>query len=216
MEKKLLFVYNPHSGKAHIKTYLAEIIEIYTKHGYCVTVHPTSRPNDGFVYMKENAKFYDLVSVCGGDGMLNEAVNALMTLPEDKRVSLAYLPSGSTNDFAGSVGLPTDLRQSAQMAVEGKPFFCDAGKFNDRYFAYVAAFGAFTSVAYDTSQEFKNVFGHMAYIMEGIRSLPNIHSYPVKIMTDGKVIEDEFLFGNFARRNIRVADRNKNAILPAF
>lgn len=195
MEKKLLLIYNPVSGKAQIKTYLADIIDIYSNNGYCVTVHPTKCKLDGFNYIKENASHYDVISVCGGDGMLNEAVCALMHIDEKLRPALAYLPSGSTNDFAGTVGLPQDIRHAAKMVVDGTPFFCDAGKMNDSYFAYVAAFGAFTSVAYDTAQEFKNVFGHLAYILEGIRQLPTIKPHRIRAKFDDKVIEDEFMLG---------------------
>lgn len=195
MENTLLLVYNPVSGKGHVKTYLADIIDIYTSGGYRVTVHPTAHALDGYSYMEQHAQAYDVVSVCGGDGMLNEAVSALMTVDEKHRPTLAYLPAGSTNDFAGTVGLPLDLRRAARQVVDGAPFFCDAGMFNNRYFAYVAAFGAFTSVAYDTSQEFKNVFGHLAYVMEGIRLLPSIKAYRMKLHFNNTVIEDDFLFG---------------------
>lgn len=195
MEKKLLLIYNPVSGKAQIKTYLSEIIDIYSNKNYCVTVHPTKCKCDGYEYIKNHAGEYDIVSVCGGDGMLNEAVSALMHLDASVRPSLAYLPSGSTNDFAGTIGLPLDVRQAAQMAVNGTPFFCDAGKMNENFFAYIAAFGAFTSVAYDTAQEFKNVFGHMAYIMEGIKQLPTIKPHHLKISFDDIVIEDNFMLG---------------------
>ncbi len=195
MEKKLLLIYNPVSGKAQIKTYLADIIDIYSSYDYSVTVHPTSRAMDGLDYIKSHGAEYDVVSACGGDGMLNEAVSALMHIEEEVRPVLSYLPAGSTNDFAGTLGLPLDVRLAAKMAVEGKPFFCDAGKLNDKFFAYVAAFGAFTSVSYDTSQEFKNVFGHMAYIIEGLRQLPTIKPCKMRIKFDGKIIEDEFLYG---------------------
>ena len=195
MEKKLLLVYNPVSGKAQIKNNLAEIIDIYSLSDYCVTLHPTKYARDGFEYIKENATDYDVVSVCGGDGMLNEAVSALMYVDIDKRPSLAYLPAGSTNDFAGTLGLPLDIIKAAKMVVEGTPFFCDAGTLNDNYFAYVAAFGAFTSVSYDTSQEFKNIFGHFAYIMEAIRQLPSIKSHHIRITFDDNVIEDDFIYG---------------------
>lgn len=195
MEKKLLLIYNPVSGKAQIKTYLADIIDIYTNKNYSVSVHPTKCKLDGFNYIKENATGYDVISVCGGDGMLNEAVCALMHIEEKLRPVLAYLPSGSTNDFAGTVGLPLDIRHAAKMVVDGTPFFCDAGKMNDSYFAYIAAFGAFTSVAYDTAQEFKNVFGHLAYILEGIRQLPTIKPHRIRAKFDDKVIEDEFMLG---------------------
>ena len=195
MEKKLLLVYNPVSGKAQIRTYLADIIDIYTAKNYSVTVHPTKCAYDGYEYIKSYGTEYEIISVCGGDGMLNEAVSALMSMPADKRPMLAYLPSGSTNDFAGTVGLPLDIRHAAKMVMDGNPFFCDAGMMNDKYFAYVAAFGAFTSVSYDTSQEFKNLFGHLAYVMEGIRQLPSIKLQHVKISFDDIVIEDDFVFG---------------------
>lgn len=195
MEKRMLFVYNPVSGKGTVRVHLADIIDIYASGGYSVTMHPTTGEKDGYNYIKEHGKSFDVISVCGGDGMLNEAVNALMCMDENERPQLAYLPSGSTNDFAGTVGIPLDLRRAAKMVVEGSPFFCDAGKFNDKNFAYVAAFGAFTSVSYDTAQEFKNVFGHLAYIMEGIRQLPAIRPQKVKVTFGSEVIEDQFLFG---------------------
>lgn len=191
----MLLIYNPVSGKAQIKTYLAEIITIFTNNGYQVTVHPTSKARDGYDYILSNASEFDVLSVCGGDGMLNEALNALMIIPESKRPPIAFLPSGSTNDFASTIGIPLEIRNAAKMVVNGKPFFCDAGNFNDKYFAYVAAFGAFTSVAYDTAQEFKNVFGHLAYILEGIRQLPTIKSHHMKITFDSNVIEGDFILG---------------------
>lgn len=195
MDKKLLFIYNPVSGKAQTRTFLADIVEIYSDNDYTVTVHPTKCKGDGFEFIREHASEYDLVAVCGGDGMLNEAVSALMHTEASARPALAYLPSGSTNDFAGTVGLPTNVRHAAKMSVDGKPFFCDAGKINDKYFAYVAAFGAFTSVSYDTSQDFKNIFGHLAYIFEGLRTLPTIKPIHMKISFDDNVIEDDFILG---------------------
>ena len=195
MEKKLLLIYNPVSGKGQFRTHLADIIDIFSGKDYCVTVHPTKAAFDGYEYIKAHGDEYEVISVCGGDGMLNEAVSALMNILPEKRPMLAYLPAGSTNDFAGTVGLPLDVRRAAKMVVDGNPFFCDAGMMNDRYFAYVAAFGAFTSVSYDTSQEFKNLFGHLAYVMEGIRTLPSIKMHHVKVSFDDIVIEDDFVFG---------------------
>ncbi len=195
MEKKLLFIYNPVSGKAQARMHLADIVDIYAASGYTVTIHPTKEKNDGFEYIKKHATEYDIISVCGGDGMLNEAVSALMYVDRIKRPSLAYLPAGSTNDFAGTVGIPVNVRHAAKMAVEGKPFFCDAGQINDKYFAYVAAFGAFTAVSYNTSQDFKNIFGHFAYVLEGIRNLPAIKPIHMRVSFDNNVIEDDFILG---------------------
>ncbi len=204
MEKKLLFIYNPVSGKAQVKAFLADIIDIYSANNYSVTLHPTKCKFDGYEYIKAHAEEYDILSVCGGDGMLNEAVSALMSIEKEKRPPLAYLPAGSTNDFAGTVGLPTDIRRAAKMVVDGNPFFCDAGMFNDKYFAYVAAFGAFTSVSYNTAQEFKNIFGHLAYVLEGIRKLPSIKPIHLKVSFDDIVIEDDFLLG-MVTNSIQVA-----------
>lgn len=195
MYKKLLLIYNPVSGKAQIKTHLADIIDIYANNDYTVTIHPTKCKNDGYEFIKEHASEYDVLSVCGGDGMLNEAICGLMEIDKDSRPHIAYLPSGSTNDFAGTVGLPNNVLQAAKMVTEGKPFLCDAGQLNDMYFAYVAAFGAFTAVSYDTSQEFKNIFGHFAYILEGLRSISTIKPIRMRVSFDNNVIEDEFLLG---------------------
>ncbi len=195
MEKKLLFIYNPVSGKAQAKSHLADIVDIFAGKDYSITVHPTKEKNDGFEYIKAHATEYDIISVCGGDGMLNESVSALMHVEKENRPSLAYLPAGSTNDFAGTVGIPSNVRHAAKMAMEGKPFFCDAGQMNDKYFAYVAAFGAFTAVSYRTSQDFKNIFGHFAYILEGIRNLPSIKPIHMRISFDDKFIEDDFIIG---------------------
>ena len=195
MDKKLLFIYNPVSGKGQSRAYLADIVEIYSNNDYSVTVHPTKCKGDGFEFVKNHASEYDLIAVSGGDGMLNETVSALMHIDQVNRPTLAYLPSGSTNDFAGTVGIPANVRHAAKMSVDGKPFFCDTGKINDKYFAYVAAFGAFTSVSYNTSQDFKNIFGHLAYIIEGIRKLPTIKPIHMKVSFDDKVIEDDFILG---------------------
>lgn len=209
MEKKLLLIYNPVSGKGHIKSHLCDIIDIYSEKDYTITLHPTKCARDGYEYIKEHGMEYEIVSVCGGDGMLNETVSALMTMPPEKRPTIAYLPSGSTNDFAGTVGLPTDVRRAAKMVMDGTPFFCDVGQMNDKYFAYIAAFGAFTSVSYDTSQDFKNLFGRMAYVLEGIRQLASIKEYHFKISFDDKVIEDDFIFG-MVTNSLQVAGIKNN------
>ena len=195
MEKDMLFVYNPVSGRAQIRDSLAEIIETFTKSGYRVTVPPTAKRSDCFEYFSKHAGEFDVVSVCGGDGMLNETVSALMQFPPDKRPPIAYLPAGSTNDFAASVGLAADLKTCVKKITAGEPFLCDAGQFCDKYFSYIAAFGAFTSVAYDTSQELKNTFGHFAYVVEGIRSFAAIKATHMKITYENKTIEDNFIYG---------------------
>lgn len=192
-KKKLLFIFNPHSGKAKIKGQLSDIIDTMVKADYEVTVYPTQAPGDAAGKVEEEAGTYDMVVCSGGDGTLDEVVTGLMHLEE--KVPLGYIPAGSTNDFATSLGIPKDMVRASEAAVRGVPFSCDIGAFNQDFFVYVAAFGLFTQVSYKTSQEWKNVLGHAAYILEGMRSLQEIPSFLMKVEHDGEYIQDEFIFG---------------------
>ena len=51
------------------------------------------------------------------------------------------------------------MEQAAKLVVEGEPFACDIGRFNDNYFVYVAAFGLLTDVSYQTPQDLKKCAG---------------------------------------------------------
>ena len=193
MKKKLLFIFNPCSGKGQIKNKLMEVIDIMVKAGYEVTVHSTQDREDAMQKVKSEAKNYDLVICSGGDGILDEAVTGMMQ--SEKKVPLGYIPAGSTNDFANSLKIPKDIVKAAHVAVEGRKFPVDVGYFNGDSFIYIAAFGLFTDVSYQTSQELKNVLGHAAYILEGAKRLHNITSYKMRVEYDGNIIEDEFAYG---------------------
>ena len=193
MKKKLLFIFNPCSGKGQIKNKLMEVIDIMVKAGYEVTIHSTQDREDAMQKVKSEAKNYDLVICSGGDGTLDEAVTGIMQ--SEKKVPLGYIPAGSTNDFANSLKIPKDIVKAAHVAVEGRKFPVDVGYFNGDSFIYIAAFGLFTDVSYQTSQELKNVLGHAAYILEGAKRLHNITSYKMRVEYDGNIIEDEFAYG---------------------
>jgi len=195
MTKRVLFIFNPLSGKGTIKNKLFEIVNFITANGGDATVHPTQGKLDASKTISEKAMGYDLVILCGGDGTLNEGVRGMLSLPKDKRPLLGYLPMGSTNDFALSLGLPTNAMKAMGIIFKGKEFKCDIGRFCNDCFVYVAAFGAFTDVAYDTPQQAKNMLGHMAYILEGIKRLPTLRSYSMKVVYDTITIEDDFIFG---------------------
>ncbi len=195
MSKSLLFVYNPHAGKAQINEKLSKIIDTFAKSDYLTTVWPTQKRGDASEIIKKLGSGYDLVGCSGGDGTLSEAVDGLMAIPPETRPPLGYIPAGSTNDFATTLGIPKDMEEAAEVMMKGLPFRCDIGAFNDKYFTYVAAFGAFTSVSYDTPQQTKNLLGHAAYVLEGIKQVGSIKPYKLKIEVDGKVIEGEFLYG---------------------
>ena len=197
--KKLLFIFNPYSGKAQIKNKVLEIVDIMVKAGYEVTIYPTQARADALNLVQKRAKKYDLVVCSGGDGTLDEAVSGMMV--SEKKVPLGYIPAGSTNDFANSLKIPKDMVKAAKAAVSGKKFACDVGKFNDSFFIYVAAFGIFTAVSYKTSQEWKNILGHAAYILEGAKSLHEITSYHMRVEYEDQVIEDEFIYGLITNSN---------------
>lgn len=197
--KKLLFIFNPHSGKAQIKNKLLQIVDIMVKAGYEVTIYPTQAKDDAQNIVQKRAKKYDLVVCSGGDGTLDEVVSGMIL--SEKRVPLGYIPAGSTNDFANSLKIPKDMIKAAQIAVSGKKFACDVGRFNENTFIYVAAFGIFTEVSYKTSQEWKNILGHAAYILEGAKSLHTISSYRMHVEYEDQVIEDEFIYGMITNSN---------------
>jgi len=196
--KKLLFVYNPRAGKEMLKPRLSDVLDIFVKAGYEVTVHPTQAYRDAYYQIKEyEVGKYDLIACSGGDGTIDEVATGMMKRREMGKdvVPLGYIPAGTTNDFAKSLHIPRKPLAAADNAVKGVPFPCDIGKFNDSVFVYIAAFGIFTDVSYETDQAVKNVLGHMAYILEGAKRIFNIPSYKIKVEHDGEVIEDEFIFG---------------------
>lgn len=192
--KRLLFIYNPHAGKELLKPKLSDIIDIFVKAGYEVVAYPTQSYQDAYKkVLKYDAKEYELIVCSGGDGTIDEVVTGMMQRRE--RTPIGYIPTGTTNDFANSLHIPKGLLKAADNAVNGTLFPCDVGKFNDDIFVYVAAFGIFTDVSYETKQEMKNILGHMAYILEGTKRLFNVPSYRIKVTHDDEVIEDEFIFG---------------------
>lgn len=193
MGKKLLFIYNPRAGKAQIKSKLADILDIFAEEEYEITVVPTRKRDDARLATAGRSKKYDLVVCSGGDGTLDEVVTGMMQ--SGFRTPIGYIPAGSTNDFGGSLGLPKNMVQAAQTIVSGRNFPCDVGSFNTDTFVYIAAFGLFTDVSYETEQEAKNVLGHMAYLLEGMKRLSAIRSFPMKVSYDDQVIEDDFIFG---------------------
>ncbi len=191
--KKLLFIYNAQAGKGQVSTHLATLLDVFVKAGWIVTAHPTQDRGDAAATAARLGHDFERVVCCGGDGTLHEVVNGIMT--ERRRPVLGYIPAGTTNDFARNLSLPKSYEERAAVAAAGVPRPCDIGVFNGEYFVYVAAFGAFTSVAYDTSQQFKNLFGHLAYLVEGVAQLGSIESHRLVVEHDGGTEEGDYVFG---------------------
>ena len=197
--KKMLFIYNPHAGKEAIKSKLSDIIELFVGADYEVTIFSTRQKRDATRIVKEKGANYDYIVCSGGDGTLNEVVDGLMMLK--KRPPCGYMPAGTVNDFASSLKIPKGIMAAAKNVIEGYPFAYDIGSLNGDHFNYVAAFGAFTQVAYETPQSFKNVFGKLAYLMDGAMCLSNLESYHIKVRHDGGVVEGNFMFGMVTNSN---------------
>lgn len=191
--KKMLFVYNPKAGKAMIRNKLADILDIFAAGGYEITIVPTQKRGDAVEIVKDRPDGYDVVVCSGGDGTLDETVDGMIL--SGRRTPLGYIPAGSTNDFAASLAIPSDMLKAASVIVNGRDFSCDAGSFNETNFIYVAAFGLFSEVSYSTDQQIKNALGHSAYILSGGKSLINAHAHKMKVCANGREIEDTFIYG---------------------
>lgn len=192
--KKLLFIYNLHAGKGMIQSKLAAVLDALSRH-WEVTVHATQGVGDAAAVAKERAGEFDRIACSGGDGTLHEVVSGLMEVPRECRPTVGYIPAGTTNDFAKNLSLPGALEQMAAVAAEGHPRPVDVGRFNDREFLYVAAFGAFTDIPYTTPQQFKHLFGHLAYLMGVLSRLGSIKPYSMTVEHDGKVELGQYCLG---------------------
>lgn len=192
--KTLLFIYNPAAGKAKITHALGSITALFQQADWLVTLYATRASGDATWAVQKLGGQYDRIVCSGGDGTLNEVVSGLVHANLEQ--PLGYLPAGSTNDFSKTLQLPINLHKAAEIAISGTPFACDMGQFNDdRVFVYVAAFGLFTNVAYETPQEIKQILGHAAYVLNGIRSLADVTSYSMTIEHDGIVEEGNYIYG---------------------
>lgn len=194
--KKLLYIYNPAAGRRTAKASLSDVVEVFSRQGYEITVHPTQGRGDATRTVLEDGGGFDRVVCCGGDGTLNETVQGLLALPADKRPVLGYIPAGTTNDFSRTLELPRTLPELAEAAGAGAPRPIDVGEAAGRPFTYVAAFGLFTDVSYSTPQANKNLLGHFAYLLEGMGRLASIPSYHMKVSTrSGTEVEGDFIYG---------------------
>jgi len=194
MKRKLLLIVNPVAGMMKTKTTLFNITNTFCKEGYFVTTQITQHRGHATELVIKYGASFDIIVCCGGDGTLNEVIEGL--LKANINTPLGYIPSGSTNDFANTLQLSSKPTQAASDIITGSEYKLDIGLFGERYFSYIASFGAFTAASYKTAQEVKNTIGHMAYILEGIRELPTIQPYNVTFATEDKVYDGDYIFGS--------------------
>lgn len=189
----MLFLFNIKAGTSGIRNKTADIIDIFTRGGYDVLAHPSQSATDMEEIVKARGNEFDVVVTCGGDGSLNDTINGLMAL-EDPPV-LGYIPTGTMNDFASSHHLSNNMMIAASDIVHGTVTYTDVGCFNGRYFSYVAAFGAFTDVSYDTPQSTKNILGKSAYILEAVKRIPLLTSNHMRVKCNDLEFENDFIYG---------------------
>ena len=191
--KKMLLIINPHSGMKRANKYLTDILMIFSEYGYDVNVKLTTGPGDATEYAKKYGKEVSLVVCIGGDGTFNETISGIIA--SECKTPLGYIPAGSTNDFATSLGISKKPVEAARDIMTGVHTKIDIGMFNDRYFSYIASFGAFTKVSYTTPQSKKNLLGHTAYVLEGLKDLPTIKAEHIRFKIGDKEFDDDYIFG---------------------
>lgn len=214
--KHMLLIINPKSGTGSIRGHLLDIVDIFVKAGYDLTIYVSQHRGDAREKTRQVGKFYDIIVCSGGDGTLDEVISGMMDGGE--KCPIGYIPSGSTNDYADSLKLPKNMKTAAARITQENEFPCDVGRFNGDYFVYVAAFGLFTDVSYETPQDMKNMLGHMAYILKGVEKLTAIRSYDLKVVIDNEEIRGDFIYGmitnstsvggfkNITGRNVKLDD----------
>lgn len=193
-KEKLLLLLNPKAGRSEVKSRLLDVIDRFVKANYNVRVVTTQRPREMSKIIAKKGSKYKMIVCVGGDGTVNEVINGVMRCAQ--KPIIGVIPTGTINDFATSLQIPKNVNQAVDIILEGHPFACDIGSFNNSYFSYVAAFGPFAGIAYNTSQQNKNLIGRFAYFFEGIRSVfPKIDTYRAGVEYDGGIIEGDFILG---------------------
>ena len=196
MSAKNLFIVNPNAGMKQAVNNLPHILDLFTENGDKNSVHLTTQHGDGIKLASEHGNSADRIICVGGDGTFSEVITGMQLANCD--IPVGYIPAGTANDFAGSLNLSKNMTQAAKDIIDGEIEFFDIGKFNEKYFTYIASFGAFTQVSYNTPQISKNFLGQFAYILEAMKELPNIRPEYIRIQTDDCEITGEYIFGSFS------------------
>ncbi|MBQ7045038.1 MAG: YegS/Rv2252/BmrU family lipid kinase [Clostridia bacterium] len=192
-KKNMLLVVNPCAGKMTIKHHLLSVINIFSSAGFNVNVYPTKCRGDAEQIVFNTASHYSDIVCCGGDGTLNEVINGIML--SGANVNLGYIACGTLNEWSQGLKISKNMVNAAKDIACGNIIPLDIGKFAGKYFAYTASFGAFTDASYSAPQDFKNVLGQAAYIIEGIKSLSNIKPIPIEFECKEKSVKGDYLFG---------------------
>ena len=195
-KKKNLFIVNPNAGTKQAKNHLPKILDMFSENGDINSVHLTCAQGDGINLAAGYGNSADRIICIGGDGTFSEVVTGMKLAGCD--IPVGYIPAGTANDLAASLNLSKNIMQAAKDIIEGSVTLLDIGRFGERYFSYIASFGAFTKASYSTPQSSKNMLGHFAYVVEALKELPSIRPAYIRIETDTRKIEGEYIFGSIS------------------
>lgn len=193
MAKRVLLIVNPKSGDGIAVRWVADMVSMLSKKYDFVTVYFSKKQGDILNIASGYSGEYEAMVVVGGDGSLNEAIGGILLSGTD--IDLGYVPTGTVNDFATSHGIPKNIKMALEKIADGEPKKCDVGSLNGRFFSYVAAFGAFTDVAYLTSQKSKETFGKIAYVAEAATRILKLKPIKMTYELGGERISGEYIYG---------------------
>ncbi len=193
MPTHALLIVNPNSGNGEAKRWIFDMADTFLKKFDLVTLYFSKGKGDIIRMARENAGSYDAIIAVGGDGTLSETIAGLHE--SGVETPLGYIPTGTVNDFATSHGIPKNIKGAIDKIAGGTPKAYDIGLLADKPFTYVAAFGAFTDVAYLTPQDLKASFGKTAYIAEGMKRLASLSPITCDVVADDIRISGRFLLG---------------------
>ncbi|WP_350342769.1 YegS/Rv2252/BmrU family lipid kinase [Proteinivorax tanatarense] len=190
MHKRILLIYNPVSGTASFKGKIDDIVELFQKQNFVVTLYRTKKIKDcgQLDFLLNNIKF-DIVVVSGGDGTVSRIIYAMQK--NNVETPLAILPTGTSNDFAKHIGMTDCLETNVKIIAQGEYINLDVGKINDQYFINVVSVGSLPSIAHKTATLYKNNLGALAYYLKGIGQVPAFKPFETVITVDGNEIREK-------------------------
>lgn len=203
--KDIILIYNPKAGDTYFRFSLDRFIEIFSEKEYEIRVFRSRRPGDMAEYLKEcNLTMTEAIFVAGGDGTINEVVNAMMEIR--CRLPIGVIPAGTDNDFAKSLGFGDDLEQNLLALSAMEPLAVDLAQANGRYFVNICSVGSLATLS-NTSSDMKNTFGRMAYLIKGMGAVSKIYKMKLRIEMDGQCYEDTFVLCMIINTRLHRKDR---------
>lgn len=190
--KKALLVYNPLSGNRNVPKKLDYIISRFMMKDILVVPFRVDGDCSEKISRLLSEEDYSFVAVSGGDGTVNMIAAAVLSKGID--VPIGVIPSGTCNDFARSLNIPSDMEKCLDIILDGNIVNIDAGIINnEKYTLNTCAGGNFVDVSFSTSSELKKNLGPLAYYVTALGEFTNTKSVKLKLTTENETVEGEFL-----------------------